>query len=190
LERSWKRRWFVLGLNSISYYRRENETRRVLGLIYFSDVTKVEISATRTKRQNHEIIEIQTPRRTYFMYADSTEEQVEWIEAINRGVDIAWGRIKEEDDKQETRQITIDDFDMLKVVGKGSYGTVVQVRLKDTGDIFALKVIDKKFVVEKNEIEHTISERNILSKTNHPFIMKLYFAFQTSDKLFFYYGVC
>jgi len=38
--------------------------------------------------------------------------------------------------------------------------------------------------VEKNEIEHTLSEKNIMAKVNHPFIMKLYFAFQTPDKLF------
>jgi len=58
------------------------------------------------------------------------------------------------------------------------------VKLKDSGDVFAMKVIDKKFIVEKNEVEHTMSERNILSKMNHPFLMKLFFAFQTDDKLY------
>jgi len=47
-----------------------------------------------------------------------------------------------------------------------------------------MKVIDKKYVVEKNEVQHTISERNILTKVNHPFIMKLFYAFQTEDKLY------
>jgi len=80
--------------------------------------------------------------------------------------------------------VDLDSFELLKIIGKGSYGTVVQVRYKETGDIFAMKVIDKKFIVEKKEVQHTISERNILSKVNNPFIMKLYFAFQTNDKLY------
>jgi len=47
-----------------------------------------------------------------------------------------------------------------------------------------MKIIEKKFIMEKNEVKHTIAERNILSKVDNPFIMKLYYAFQTSDKLY------
>jgi len=174
-----------LGSKTLSYYRSKTENSKgiPLGVIILEDITKVDISTTRKRRS--EILEIQTPRRTYYMYADTPEEQNEWKDAINRKVDIAWGRIKEESSQTSPpRLYGLEDFDLLKIIGKGSYGTVVQVRLKDTGDIFAMKVIDKKFVVEKNEIQHTISERNILSKVNHPFIMKLYFAFQTEDKLY------
>jgi len=175
-----------LGARTFCYYRNKNEQNSKgipLGVIILEDITKVDIITNRRKRRSTDLIEIQTPNRTYFMFAETPEEQTEWKDAITRKVDIAWGRIKEESEGGP-RQFGIDDFDLLKIIGKGSYGTVVQVRLKDTGDIFAMKVIDKKFIVEKNEIQHTISERNILSKVNHPFIMKLFFAFQTEDKLY------
>jgi len=176
----------VWGARTFCYYRNKNEQNSKgipLGVIILEDITKVDIITNRRKRRSTDLIEIQTPNRTYFMFAETPEEQTEWKDAITRKVDIAWGRIKEESEGGP-RQFGIDDFDLLKIIGKGSYGTVVQVRLKDTGDIFAMKVIDKKFIVEKNEIQHTISERNILSKVNHPFIMKLFFAFQTEDKLY------
>jgi len=60
----------------------------------------------------------------------------------------------------------------------------VQVRMKYTGDIFAMKVLNKRNVVERGEIDHTLTEKNILMKFDHPFIMSLHYSFQTEDKLF------
>ncbi|KAH9272542.1 hypothetical protein BASA83_005041 [Batrachochytrium salamandrivorans] len=54
----------------------------------------------------------------------------------------------------------------LKVLGKGSFGKVLQVRKKDTGRIYAMKVLVKKDIVERQEVQHTLSERNVLIK--HP----------------------
>ena len=42
------------------------------------------------------------------------------------------------------RKVTLDDFDLVRLVGKGAFGKVWQVRRKDTGEIFALKILDKK----------------------------------------------
>jgi len=59
------------------------------------------------------------------------------------------------------------------------------VRKKDTGAIYAMKVLSKKHIVLNNEVEHTKAERNILEKLNHPFLMNLVYSFQTDDKLVF-----
>ena len=61
----------------------------------------------------------------------------------------------------------------------------MQVRKKDTGKIYAMKVLNKKTIIERNELEHTRSEKNILQKLCHPFLVNLNYSFQTADKLYF-----
>lgn len=82
------------------------------------------------------------------------------------------------------KKVGIDDFETLKVLGKGGFGKVMQVAKKDTNRIYAMKVIRKEHVVERNEIDHTLAEKNVLATINHPYIINLKFAFQTEDKLY------
>ncbi|KAI7481888.1 kinase-like protein [Hortaea werneckii] len=80
-----------------------------------------------------------------------------------------------------------DDFEVLKLIGKGTFGQVFQVRKKDTKRIYAMKVLSKKVIVQKKEIQHTIGERNILVRTattESPFIVGLKFSFQTAADLY------
>lgn len=80
-----------------------------------------------------------------------------------------------------------DDFEILKLIGKGTFGQVFQVRKKDTRRIYAMKVLSKKVIVQKKEIQHTIGERNILVRTattESPFIVGLKFSFQTPADLY------
>jgi len=50
--------------------------------------------------------------------------------------------------------------------------------------VYAMKILNKKNIVDRGEVEHTITERNILRSINHPFLMKLHYSFQTPDKLY------
>merc|ERR1712065_69576 len=86
--------------------------------------------------------------------------------------------------KNTSGKINIDDFDLIKVVGKGSFGKVMQVRKKDTGQLYALKILKKSMLIERNQIEHTMSERNIMQSLQHPFVVSLHFAWQTPEKLY------
>ena len=86
--------------------------------------------------------------------------------------------------KHAKRGMSIEDFDLLKVIGKGSFGKVMQVRKKDTGKIYALKSIRKAHIVNKMEVTHTLAEKFVLSRVNSPFIVPLKFAFQSSEKLY------
>ncbi|GFR18898.1 ribosomal protein S6 kinase beta-1, partial [Trichonephila clavata] len=80
------------------------------------------------------------------------------------------------------------DFKKLKIVGKGAYGEVYQVRKKngkDAGKLFAMKVLKKDVILKnKKDTAHTKAERNILEAIKHPFIVDLYYAFQTGRKLY------
>lgn len=85
------------------------------------------------------------------------------------------------------RQYGPQDFEVLRLLGKGTFGQVYQVRKKDTMRIYAMKVLSKKVIVKKNEIAHTIGERNILVRTaskSSPFIVGLKFSFQTPTDLY------
>ena len=80
--------------------------------------------------------------------------------------------------------LNVKDFKLLRVVGKGSYAKVLQVRLKRTGKIYAMKILSKQHLVTRNVAGNAMIERNILADLRHPFIVQLHYAFQTHDKLY------
>jgi len=84
-----------------------------------------------------------------------------------------------------TPKVGIDDFIKLKVVGKGAFGKVYLVKKKDNDQVFAMKMLNKKEIKERDEIEHTLSEKSVLSKVKHPFLAGLYYSFQSDNNLYF-----
>jgi X-X-X-Leu-X-X-Gly heptad repeat protein len=89
--------------------------------------------------------------------------------------------------KTDKKHYGPEDFQILKLIGKGTFGQVFQVRKKDSGRIYAMKVLSKKVIVQKKEVAHTVGERNILVRTamtDSPFIVGLKFSFQTPTDLY------
>jgi hypothetical protein len=84
----------------------------------------------------------------------------------------------------DAKEISIKDFDLIKVIGQGSFSKVCLVKKKDTGKLYAMKVLQKSELKKRNQVEHTNTERRIMSKYTHPFLVKLYYSFQTQDKLY------
>ncbi|XP_045661120.1 ribosomal protein S6 kinase alpha-6 isoform X2 [Ursus americanus] len=77
-------------------------------------------------------------------------------------------------------------FELLKVLGQGSFGKVFLVRKKtgpDAGQLYAMKVLKKASLKVRDRVR-TKMERDILVEVNHPFIVKLHYAFQTEGKLY------
>jgi protein-serine/threonine kinase len=88
----------------------------------------------------------------------------------------------------DRKQVGPNDFAILKLIGKGTFGQVYQVMKKDTERIYAMKVLSKKVIIQKKEVAHTLGERNILVRTAmtaSPFIVGLKFSFQTPTDLIF-----
>ncbi|KAG1700287.1 hypothetical protein DVH05_012090 [Phytophthora capsici] len=80
--------------------------------------------------------------------------------------------------------VTMQDFEILKMLGKGSFGKVYMVRERGTdGKIYAMKVLRKSELVKRNQVGHTMMERKIMSSIDHPFIVGLKYSFQTASKL-------
>lgn len=76
------------------------------------------------------------------------------------------------------------DFEMITQVGQGGYGQVFLARKKDTREICALKVLNKKLLVKLDETRHVLTERDILTNTRSEWLVKLLYAFQDPDKVF------
>ncbi|GAP84950.1 putative serine threonine-protein kinase psk1 [Rosellinia necatrix] len=84
------------------------------------------------------------------------------------------------------RKMQADDFEPLRCLGKGTYGTVLLVKQRNTGRLYAQKQFKKaSVVVHKKLVEQTKTERQILeSVSRHPFVVNLYYAFQDHEKLY------
>ena len=73
--------------------------------------------------------------------------------------------------------IHITSFIPIKTIGKGGYSTVVLVRKKNDGQLYAMKIINKAFINERAKVAQMLTERKVLSETKCPFIVRLNYAF-------------
>uniref|UniRef100_A0A7S1YC24 protein kinase C n=1 Tax=Sexangularia sp. CB-2014 TaxID=1486929 RepID=A0A7S1YC24_9EUKA len=87
-------------------------------------------------------------------------------------------------DVGEEERVSLSSFKLIKVVGKGGFGKVLKVMKKDSGKVFAMKVMDKSMFVSERHIRSLLAERNIMVNAC-PFLVHLFFSFQTTDKLYF-----
>ena len=199
LVRRWQQRFFVLYSDRIDYWLEERdfiEKKKIKGSIDLSGCS-LATAEQHTRRLNTFGI-FHTHRRDYFLEAPSHAALMLWVEHIENILGV------------KEKGVSIDDFELMTMVGQGSYGKVVQVRKKDTGKIYAMKIIRKEtlkrgeeksqdtFNRELNERKHlagiinvekavykhwlvqaTKAERRVLEVVNHPFIVKLHFAFRT-----------
>ncbi|OWM87625.1 hypothetical protein CDL15_Pgr022738 [Punica granatum] len=79
---------------------------------------------------------------------------------------------------------TIQDFELGKIYGVGSYSKVVRAKKKDTGVVYALKIMDKKFITKENKTAYVKLERIVLDQLDHPGIVRLFFTFQDTFSLY------
>mmetsp|Transcript_26841 Transcript_26841/g.31658 ORF Transcript_26841/g.31658 Transcript_26841/m.31658 type:complete len:392 (+) Transcript_26841:19-1194(+) len=96
-------------------------------------------------------------------------------------------KIDERFSSNQGKPLTVDEFNLIKVLGRGSFGKVMLCRKKDEGPegpLYAMKTLRKQALVKRNQLLHTQTERNILQNIQHPFLVNLRFAFQTGDKLY------
>ncbi len=66
------------------------------------------------------------------------------------------------------------------MLGKGSFGHVYLVQKRDTKQYFAMKGLEKKRFLNSNLLRYALTEKNVMVLNNSPFIVKLFFAFQTA----------
>jgi hypothetical protein len=91
---------------------------------------------------------------------------------------------REQQEEEEDAKVCLDDFELLAVLGRGGFGKVMQVKHKQTGEVFAMKILKKSELRRRRQVERTQTERSILAAVKHPFIVCLHYAFQNSQKLY------
>lgn len=95
---------------------------------------------------------------------------------------------KEVQKKKSQRKVVIDDFEMMRVLGKGCAGKVLLVKHRSTTDLYALKAITKRHVLAHQELQHTLTEQAVLKRmaaeSKDPFVVKLWWSFHDKENLF------
>ena len=81
--------------------------------------------------------------------------------------------------------VNIEDFKVLKVLGRGSYGKVTLVQHLPTNEYYAMKSLRKDVLLDNDQVQSTIIEKKILENLNYPFLVGMVWCFQTQERIFF-----
>ncbi|OHS96085.1 AGC family protein kinase [Tritrichomonas foetus] len=133
-------------------------------------VTKIEAG------DDHFTLQLSTGKSLSF-YNDNIKILVDWIFAI---------RTKLNGLESSSKSLTINDFNIIAEIGRGRYSTIKLVEKKDDHKQYAMKIVEKSFLVNHGSIQHALAERNIMRRvSNHPFIVTLDYAFQSPTTFYF-----
>ncbi|XP_041106713.1 RAC-gamma serine/threonine-protein kinase-like isoform X2 [Polyodon spathula] len=204
--KNWRPRYFLLKTDGsfIGYKEKPQDADLPYPLNNFS-VAKCQLMKTERPKPNTFIIRClqwtTVIERTF--HVDTPEEREEWMEAIQTVADRLQRQEEERMNCSPTSQIdnigeeemdtstsylkrkTMNDFDYLKLLGKGTFGKVILVREKASGKYYAMKILKKEVIIAKDEVAHTLTESRVLKNTRHPFLTSLKYSFQTKDRLCF-----
>ncbi|KAJ3393591.1 hypothetical protein HDU92_007630 [Lobulomyces angularis] len=87
-------------------------------------------------------------------------------------------------------KVSPKDFEKVKIIGKGSVGKVYLVKKKCDQSLYAMKVLSKSEMIQRNKVKRVLAEQEILTLSKHPFIVTLYDSFQTESNIYFILEYC
>ena len=86
---------------------------------------------------------------------------------------------------QTIKHVSLEDFQIMKVIGRGSFGKVCLVQYKKTKEVYAMKSLKKDVLLDQDQVESTLVEKKILEKLDYPFLVGMVFCFQTEERIYF-----
>lgn len=110
-----------------------------------------------------------------------TEQYISWVKEF---LEKAREEFKQRWDNPLMNTAALDDFDRIKTLGTGSFGRVMLVKHKQTGNFYAMKILDKQKVVKLKQVEHTLNEKRILQAIEFPFLVNMEFSFKDNSNLY------
>ncbi|KAL9653028.1 hypothetical protein ABK040_015543 [Willaertia magna] len=99
-------------------------------------------------------------------------------------------QLNEAKKKIDYKNLKPSSFKKIRLLGRGDVGKVYLAKLKDTNQYYAMKVLKKEEMIQRNKVKRVLTEREILATTDHPFIVSLYCSFQSADRLYFIMEYC
>ena len=81
-------------------------------------------------------------------------------------------------------KVEMDDFEIIKTIGRGSVGKILLVKYKNTGDLYTIKSMRKDQLLSENIIDNIVAEKNILSEGQCEFMLSLSFFFQSPERIY------
>ncbi|XP_077141671.1 RAC-beta serine/threonine-protein kinase [Ranitomeya variabilis] len=212
--KTWRPRYFLLKSDGsfIGYKEKPDSSEHSLALPPLNNFTVGECQLMKTEKPRPNTFVIRCLQWTTVIErtfnVDTPEEREEWMRAIQtvanslkneeneeeeEAMDIKCGSPSDTPSTEEMDiaiskgrpKVTMNDFDYLKLLGKGTFGKVILVREKASGRYYAMKILRKEVIIAKDEVAHTVTESRVLQNTRHPFLTALKYAFQTSDRLCF-----
>lgn len=162
----WSPKYVVLK-NSILFVFPDEKTKKEELRIQIDEHTQINIISPGANRF---IIKCSNQKKLSFR-ANSFETANQWITALRANT-------------FTHPSLTIDDFEIISQIGQGYYGKVRLARKRDTGEYYAIKSIHKSLLLNNNNVQSVFTERNILASCQHPFIVSLYYTFQSQTKFY------
>ncbi|XP_022721273.1 serine/threonine-protein kinase tricorner-like isoform X2 [Durio zibethinus] len=84
----------------------------------------------------------------------------------------------------QRHKMGVDDFELLTIIGRGAFGEVRLCKEKATGNVYAMKKLQKSEMLRRGQVEHVKAERNLLAEVDSECIVKLYCSFQDDEYLY------
>jgi serine/threonine protein kinase len=175
--KSWRKRWFMLQGTILRYLVKPGGKEK--GRI---NIRAAQIVTNAPECKKQPAFKIVIPNvRTYWVQPQTAKEVNEWVAALER---VRIGPKARPPPPPPKRKVGVDDFEVIRVIGSGTYGKVHLVRKKDTRALYAMKSMSKKVLADYEQVEQTKIERDVLLQTTHPFLVSAHFTFQTETKIY------
>ena len=163
----WHKRFMNLS-GSVLQIAKDEKSEQIESSIELSP----EIKANYIENSQPPRFSVNIPNQEPLLFSTETIESASrWINSINASC-------------LPAQQLSINQFKIISVLGRGCYGKVMLCQKVNTNELYAIKSIHKKRIMEAGKSHFVIRERDILMKSNHPFLIHLCFAFQTPSKVY------
>ena len=165
----WHKRFCVLNLEEME-----------LKVFKSDDLKNLERTIKIDKETKCDIIEKEKPPR--FIVRPQNERQIILANDSKASINTWVSSIRTL--AMTTTGLSMDSFNVISVIGRGFYGKVTLCENKKTKEMFAIKSVHKNRLMKAHRVSTVVNERNVLMNIQHPFIVHLYFAFQTTSKVY------
>jgi len=122
---------------------------------------------------------------------DSISKKINALKMDSRKKKLMLQRAKEaKERRRRKKKVTVEHFRTIKIIGRGAFGEVRVVMKRDDKEVYAMKTMLKKEMIDKNQVEHIKAERDLLSAADNPWLVRLLYSFQDDQYLYLVMEYC